>query len=505
MESSDSTPQPSTELSAAPETELPSPIEASPADGVDRPRGAVRTFHDEVLAYFLSQMWYDLIFVHVLRLRPRPFCEWWHLTQVLGQARALALAPALASASASASSCLTLARAEGCPEVDTEEEAILLKHVLQKCADGEQIIKCRTREVGRDATSAWWASAPTSRPCTCYVHDAHMRTCHAHGMQMARTCHTGPSCPCCCCSSESSRCGGCDARWRRGTHTPPRPCARCWACRSAGLLATCASTSSSTTTRPCSGRAAWAARAAGCSSLASGAAPPSSPCASCCAGVPQVTVADRTSAEGHHHHAITRHHAPPRTTTPPRVTTRHQHATLSAPWLRCPSPPAVLFTLISACIITVSLACSNGDPWGRHRSTGAARRGLAALGAGRCPPWAWELLCALGRLFRAALGTMIMVLWNEVLSRTVTSSLREEPIISLSQLRGLNASYAELCAARPNATCGAQSSSDLLASAESFKRIQVHTRWISPLTHVHTLYACAREDDCGAPGVPYPG
>tara|TARA_B100000787_G_scaffold94364_1_gene69675 strand:- start:34 stop:336 length:303 start_codon:yes stop_codon:yes gene_type:complete len=100
---------------------------------------------------------------------------------------------------------------------------------------------------------------------------------------------------------------------------------------------------------------------------------------------------------------------------------------------------------------------------------------------------------------------MIMVLWNEVLSRTVTSSLREEPIISLSQLRGLNASYAELCAARPNATCGAQSSSDLLASAESFKRIQVHTRWISPLTHVHTLYACAREDDCGAPGVPYPG
>ena len=159
-----STPQPSTELSAAPETELPSPIEASPADGVDRPRGAVRTFHDEVLAYFLSQMWYDLIFVHVLRLRPRPFCEWWHLAQVLGQARALALAPALASASASASSCLTLARAEGCPEVDTEEEAILLKHVLQKCADGEQIIKCRTREVGRDATSAWWATRPNLTP-----------------------------------------------------------------------------------------------------------------------------------------------------------------------------------------------------------------------------------------------------------------------------------------------------------------------------------------------------
>ena len=70
-----STDQPSTELSASPEAELPLPIEASPADGVDRPRGAVRTFHDEVLAYFLSQMWYDLIFVHVLRLRPRPFCE----------------------------------------------------------------------------------------------------------------------------------------------------------------------------------------------------------------------------------------------------------------------------------------------------------------------------------------------------------------------------------------------------------------------------------------------
>ena len=75
MEHAASTDQPSTELSASPETELPLPIEASPADGVDRPRGAVRTFHDEVLAYFLSQMWYDLIFVHVLRLRPRPFCE----------------------------------------------------------------------------------------------------------------------------------------------------------------------------------------------------------------------------------------------------------------------------------------------------------------------------------------------------------------------------------------------------------------------------------------------
>ena len=246
MEHAASTDQPSTELSASPEAELPLPIEASPADGVDRPRGAVRTFHDEVLAYFLSQMWYDLIFVHVLRLRPRPFCEWWHLTQVLGQARALALAPALASASASASSCLTLARAEGCPEVDTEEEAILLKHVLQKCADGEQIIKCRTREVGQDASSAWWASAPTLRPCICFAHehDAHMRTWHAHGMHVACTCYTGPSCPCCCCSLESSRCGGCDARSRRGTRTRPRPCARCWACRSAGLLATCASTSS---------------------------------------------------------------------------------------------------------------------------------------------------------------------------------------------------------------------------------------------------------------------
>ena len=145
----------------------------------------------------------------------------------------------------------------------------------------------------------------------------------------------------------------------------------------------------------------------------------------------------------------------------------------------------MLFTLISACVITVSLACSNGDPWGWHRSTGAGRRGLHDLCAGRCPPWAWELLCALGRLFRAALGTMIMVLWNEVLSRTVTSSLREEPIIPLSQLRDLNASYAALCAARPNATCGAQSSSDLIASAESFKRIQVHAHWAPPLTHVY--------------------
>ena len=133
----------------------------------------------------------------------------------------------------------------------------------------------------------------------------------------------------------------------------------------------------------------------------------------------------------------------------------------------------MLFTLISACVITVSLACSNGDPWGWHPSTGAARRSLPDLCAGRCPPWAWELLCALGQLFRAALGTMIMVLWNEVLSRTVTSSLREEPIIPLSQLRDLNASYAELCAMRPNNTCGVQSSSDLIASAESFKRIQV--------------------------------
>ena len=102
MEPSIRTCQASTELPASPETEPPLPIEASSADGVDRPRCAVRTFHDEVLAYFLSQMWYDLIFVHVLRLRPRPFCEYWHLTQVLGQACALALAPALAAASASA-------------------------------------------------------------------------------------------------------------------------------------------------------------------------------------------------------------------------------------------------------------------------------------------------------------------------------------------------------------------------------------------------------------------
>ena len=62
---------------------------------------------------------------------------------------------------------------------------------------------------------------------------------------------------------------------------------------------------------------------------------------------------------------------------------------------------AVLFTLCPACVITISLACS-------HR--GAARGGVADLCARRCPPWAWELLCALGRLFRAALGTMIMVL-----------------------------------------------------------------------------------------------
>ena len=86
---------------------------------------------------------------------------------------------------------------------------------------------------------------------------------------------------------------------------------------------------------------------------------------------------------------------------------------------------AVLFTLFAACVITLSLACS-------HR--GAARGGMADLCARRCPPWAWELLCALGRLFRAALGTMIMVLWNEVFSRTVTSTLREEPIITLSQV-----------------------------------------------------------------------
>ena len=86
---------------------------------------------------------------------------------------------------------------------------------------------------------------------------------------------------------------------------------------------------------------------------------------------------------------------------------------------------AVLFTLCSACVITLSLACS-------HR--GAARGGVADLCARRCPPWAWELLCALGRLFRAALGTMIMVLWNEVFSRTVTSTLREERIITLSQV-----------------------------------------------------------------------
>ena len=41
--------------------------------------------------------------VHVLRLRRRPFC---------------------------------------CPEVDSKADAVLLKQVLQRCADGQQIIKC---------------------------------------------------------------------------------------------------------------------------------------------------------------------------------------------------------------------------------------------------------------------------------------------------------------------------------------------------------------------------
>ena len=93
----------------------------------------------------------------------------------------------------------------------------------------------------------------------------------------------------------------------------------------------------------------------------------------------------------------------------------------------------------------------------------------------QCPPWAGELLYDLGRLsshFHAALGTMIMMLWNEVLTSTVTSTLREEPIIHFSQLRDLNASYAALCAARPNATRGVQWSSDLIEIAEGFKRIQ---------------------------------
>lgn len=104
--------QSSTELSVSPETGPPLPPAAGGVDrpqgasGVDSanpPRSAVGTFHDEVLAYFLSQMWYDLIFVHVLRLRPRPFC---------------------------------------CPEMDSEAEAVLLKQVLQRCADGQQIIRC---------------------------------------------------------------------------------------------------------------------------------------------------------------------------------------------------------------------------------------------------------------------------------------------------------------------------------------------------------------------------
>ena len=133
----------------------------------------------------------------------------------------------------------------------------------------------------------------------------------------------------------------------------------------------------------------------------------------------------------------------------------------------------MLLTLLSACVITVSLAYSDGVTWGQgHRPAAAARRCLPGLDAVQCPPWAGELLYALGRLFCAALGTMIMVLWNEVLTRTVTLTLREEPIIPLSQLRDLNASYAALCAARPNATCGVQSSSDLIEIAEGFKRIQ---------------------------------
>ena len=63
-----------------------------------------RAFADEVVTYILSQQWYDLVFVHIFRLRPTPYC---------------------------------------CPASKSPEEEVLLQMVLEQCtAEEEHAIPC---------------------------------------------------------------------------------------------------------------------------------------------------------------------------------------------------------------------------------------------------------------------------------------------------------------------------------------------------------------------------
>ena len=250
----------------------------------------MRTFHDEVLAYFLSQMWYDLIFVHVLRLRPRPFC---------------------------------------CPEVDSKAEAVLLKQVLQRCADGQQIIKCH--HINRrlwavvpvllllfGVIEVWWLQRKI------VPRHPHAATTLRLMLGTSLGSHPNPN-P--------------NPNPNPKTHPHPHP--------------------NLTLTLLLGMSLGW--------------------------------------AFGHLCVYFVLDDSPVLQWVCGEEASELQRALCL--FLR--PGFAVLFTLCSACVITLSLACS-------HR--GAARGGVADLCARRCPPWAWELLCALGRLFRAALGTMIMVL-----------------------------------------------------------------------------------------------
>jgi len=58
-----------------------------------------RAFADEVVTYILSQQWYDLVFVHIFRLRPTPYC---------------------------------------CPASKSPEEEVLLQMVLEQCTAAEE-------------------------------------------------------------------------------------------------------------------------------------------------------------------------------------------------------------------------------------------------------------------------------------------------------------------------------------------------------------------------------
>ena len=84
-------------------------------------RERYRAFHDEVFAYVMSQMWYDLMFVHIFPLRPRPYC---------------------------------------CPVAQTAVEEVLLADVLQSCSEHDaKTFPCKDQTVFDDFRQYWFTVA----------------------------------------------------------------------------------------------------------------------------------------------------------------------------------------------------------------------------------------------------------------------------------------------------------------------------------------------------------